>query len=148
MSTPTFLAPSVPELTDEQIRMQAVLAAAENETTPASRVLIETPFAAGSTTGATLNQLYGRAALRDSLMRGEAPMVPHLLYQQTYVLDEGDPDERQIAEAAGRSWLPFVDRVAVYVDREITPAMRAGIERARSLGIEVEERSVPDWKRG
>ncbi len=75
-------------------------------------------------------------------------MASHMLYDQTFVLDDDDPDERALGMAAGQSWLPLVDKVVVYVDRGISPGMREGIARARELGVEVEERSLTDWARG
>jgi hypothetical protein len=49
---------------------------------------------------------------------------------------------------AGFAWLALVDRVVVYVDRGISNSMREGIRRAEELGVIVEERSIPGWKRG
>jgi len=155
----TFIAPaptSVPT-SDDDVQMAAYLAAAE---TPAvqralaiaperrTRVLIESPFAGNSPTAIGLNRLYGHEALRDSLLRGEAPMAAHVLYAQTFVLDRSDPDERELIAMAGASWLPLVDRVIVYIDRGMTPGMEAGIRRAKELGVPVEERSLSRWKRG
>ena len=113
-----------------------------------TKVLIESPFAALSKSGLELNQLYGRAALRDSLLRGEAPIASHMLYAQTYVLDDTDPNEREIGMVAGFAWLALVDRVVVYIDRGISAGMREGIRRAKDLGVSVEERSLPEWKWG
>lgn len=157
MSNLTFIAPtSTPMAPDEEVRLAAYLAA---ETPTAhralslppdqrDRVMIESPFAGNSATAIGLNRLYGREALRDSLLRGEAPMAASVLYAQTFVLDQDDADERELIEMAGASWLPLVDRVIAYVDRGITPSMEAGIRRARELGVPVEERSIPSWKRG
>jgi hypothetical protein len=113
-----------------------------------TKVIIESPFAAPSENAQRLNQLYGRAALRDSLLRGEAPMASHMLYAQQFVLDDDDPMEREIGMLAGFSWLPLVDRVIVYTDRGISAGMKAGIQRAEDLGVIVEERSIPGWERG
>ncbi|WP_311245337.1 MULTISPECIES: hypothetical protein [unclassified Microbacterium] len=147
MSTPTFIAP--PTLSDVAIRGAAMIAAAaEAEAPHLTRVAIESPYSTGSSTGAKYNQLYGRAALRDSLLRGEAPMASHLLYTQTFVLDEADATEQALGVAAGQSWFPLVESIVVYTDRGITPAMQQSIDRAKALGIPVEERSLPEWQRG
>lgn len=158
MNDLTFLAPaSIPVPTaDDDVRMEAYLAAespsVKAEATLVSeqrvRVMIETPFAGSSATAIGLNRLYGNEALRDSLLRGEAPMAAHALYAQTFVLDQDDPDERELIEVARASWLPLVNRVIVYVDRGVTPSMEVGIRRARDLGVPVEERSISSWKRG
>lgn len=153
MTDLTFIAPAPAVPSDQELRMSAYLAAAEKSSGQVRaerpmRVMIESPFAGASHTAISLNQLYAREALRDSLLRGEAPMAAHVLYAQSFVLDQDDPGEREIIAMAGASWLPFIERVVVYVDRGITPAMEAGIGRARELGIEVEERSIPNWTRG
>lgn len=111
------------------------------------KVIIESPFAAQTTLALGLNQLYGRAALRDSLLRGEAPMASHMLYAQPYVLDDTDPSERRLGMTAGFAWLPLVDRVVVYTDRGISEGMHEGIRRAKAQGLDVEERSIPSWSK-
>lgn len=155
-SNVTFIAPPV----EADIQLAAALAVAGRPSSIAevvakaqhpshkARVLIESPLSAPSKTGLGLNQLYGRAALRDSLLRGEAPMASHLLYAQTFVLDDTDPVEHEIGMLAGFSWLPLVERVVVYIDRGITKGMKEGIRRAEILGVTVEERSLEDWARG
>lgn len=148
MSAPTFLAPET-IASEQDMRLTAYLEAdLANHRPQPTRVLIESPISIGSSTGAKYNELYGREALRDSLMRGEAPMASHMLYTQTYVLDESNADERAVAEAAGASWLPLAEAVVVYSDRGTTPAMQSGIDRAKALGIPVEYRSLEKWQRG
>jgi hypothetical protein len=157
----TFIAPPVAPKTEADIQLAASLTVASAAVLPAAavppttavparklRVLIESPLAASSETGLGLNQLYGRAALRDSLLRGEAPMASHMLYAQTFVLDDTNAAERDLGMQAGFSWLPLVDQVAVYTDRGISKGMREGIRRAEALGVVVEERSLADWARG
>lgn len=86
------------------------------------------------------NQAYARIALRDSLARGEAPFVPHLLYDQ--VLDDGIEEERATAIKAALGFLAGCDVLAVYWDLGISLGMRGEIELARALGIRVEERKL------
>jgi hypothetical protein len=157
MNDATFLAPVTPIRGDSDVRLAAALAVAERSSVPAlpqppvaikRHVIIESPLAGKSRTALGLNQIYGRAALRDSLLRGEAPMASHLLYAQTLVLDDTVPEERELGMRAGFSWLTLVDRVAVYIDRGISRGMEEGIRRAVELGVPVEERSLPDWARG
>jgi hypothetical protein len=137
----TFLSP--------EMETEVALAVAKRlHPTYKTRVIIESPFAAPSKNALGLNQLYGRAALRDSLLRGEAPMASHMLYAQTFVLDDTDPAERELGMLAGFTWLPLVDRVIVYTDRGISRGMEEGIRRAKELGVTVEERSIPGWERG
>ncbi len=87
------------------------------------------------------NQRYARAALRDSLDRGEAPFVPHLLYDQ--VLDDAVPEQRQQAITAALAMLEACELLAVYADLGISEGMRGEIERAKALGIAFEERTMP-----
>ena len=106
------------------------------------RVIIESPYAGDIET----NIRYARAALRDSLLRGEAPLASHLLYAQPGVLSDQTPEERRFGIEAGLAWTPLADLVAVYVDRGISKGMQQGIDRATLYGISVERRSLKgEW---
>lgn len=156
MNNLAFLAPALVAETD--VQLAAALAVAQRPATDPEptrtimalrpHVIIESPLAGKSSTALGLNQLYGRAALRDSLLRGEAPMASHMLYAQTFVLDDTNAAERELGMLAGFSWLPLADRVAVYIDRGISSGMKEGIRRAEVLGVPIEERSLPSWVRG
>lgn len=104
------------------------------------RVILESPFAAPTIWGRWLNRRYARRCMRDSLLRGEAPMVSHLLYTQS--LDDQDPEERKIGIAAGLAWGDGADATVVYTDRGVSSGMRLGIERAMAEGRMVERRSI------
>lgn len=104
-------------------------------------VIIESPYAGD----VDRNLAYARAAMADSLRRGEAPFASHLLYTQPGILDDTIPDERQRGIDAGLAWGLVADLTAVYVDLGITSGMTLGIERARRDGRPVEERSLPGW---
>ncbi len=112
-----------------------------------TRVQLETPFAAQDRTGRQLNQLYLRAALRDSLYRGEAPFASHAIYAQSFVLDDDDPLEREMGIQAGFAWITDVHLMAVYIDRGVSEGMLRGIEMAERYGVRIEERSLPEWAR-
>ena len=64
------------------------------------RVILESPYAGD----VERNVAYARACLRDSLLRGEAPIASHLLYTQPGVLDDQIPEERQMGIDAGLAW--------------------------------------------
>jgi len=64
------------------------------------RVILESPYAGDVAT----NVAYARRALRDCLLRGEAPFASHLLYTQPGVLDDTLPDERACGIEAGLIW--------------------------------------------
>lgn len=101
-------------------------------------VIIESPFAGDL----PKNVAYARAAVSDSLGRGEAPYASHLLYTQPGILDDDTPEEREWGLEAGWEFMRVATRVAVYKDLGISNGMQRGIERAQSLGIPVEFREV------
>lgn len=92
-------------------------------------VILESPYAGDI----ERNVAYARAAMRDSLRRGEAPLASHLLYTQPGVLDDNDPIERTLGIDAGLEWGTFADATVVYCDLGISKGMRIGMERARGL---------------
>ena len=87
------------------------------------RVVVESPFAGD----VKLNTWYARAALADSLRRGEAPIASHLLYTQPGVLDDTDPAERNHGIRAGFRWGELADAVVVYTDLGVSSGMKTGI---------------------
>ena len=107
-----------------------------------ARVVLESPFAGSTEQERARNMEYLRAAMRDCLLRGEAPFASHALYTQPGVLDDDVPDERALGIEAGLSFLEAVDRSVVYVDLGVSEGMRQGIARARALGLPVEERRL------
>lgn len=105
-------------------------------------VIIESPFA-GDT---ERNLAYLRAAMRDCLLRGEAPYASHALYTQPGVLDDEIPDERTLGIEAGLRWGEKASATVVYFDLGISRGMKQGIERARLEGRTIEYRSLSGWK--
>lgn len=99
-------------------------------------VLIESPFKGDE----EVNRAYAMAAMRDSLLRGEAPFASHLLYTQ--MLDDSDPTERSIGIEAGLVIGSFAVATVVYQDLGISEGMKYGIERAELEGRPVEYRSI------
>lgn len=99
------------------------------------RVVLESPFA-----GAPRNIDYARAALRDSLERGEAPLASHLLHPQ--VLRDDVPADRQRGILAGHAWIPFAEALVVYRDLGISLGMRQGIHVAFIHGVPREYRNI------
>lgn len=95
------------------------------------RVILESPFA-GNLWRRWLNRRYARRCMRDSLLRGESPMLSHLLYTQS--LDDNDPDQRRRGIEAGLAWGPVSHATVVYTDRGISRGMWLGIECATSEG--------------
>ena len=108
-------------------------------------VIIESPFAASDPRDQIRNVDYVRAAMRDCLMRGEAPLASHILYTQPGVLNDSDPAERLLGIEAGLEWGTFAEATIVYIDLGISPGMAKGIDRARLDGRPVEQRSLAGW---
>lgn len=104
-------------------------------------VIIESPLA-GSV---RKNVAYAKAAMRDSLARGEAPYASHLLFAQPGILDDTVPSEREQGIEAGLAWGAKGSKSAVYCDLGISPGMRRGIERAEKEGRPVEMRTLKSW---
>lgn len=102
------------------------------------RVILESPYAGK----VDENEEYARRAMRDCLMRGEAPIASHLLYTQPGVLDDLVPEERELGIKAGLSWLVGAEATVVYTDRGISDGMKFGIARARVHGLDVEYRQM------
>lgn len=107
------------------------------------RVVIESPFAGDE----DLNVMYLRAALADSIARGEAPFASHAIYTQPGVLDDSDPDQRAIGICAGFEWRAVAHATAVYTDLGVSRGMNAGIAHSERLGIPVEFRNVKGWRK-
>jgi hypothetical protein len=101
-------------------------------------VILESPFAGDE----QANIDYARLCVRDSLMRGEAPIASHLLYTQPTILDDSDPFERQHGIMAGWAWREVADASVVYTDRGMTRGMEYGIAAAKEAGRTVEYRSI------
>ena len=104
------------------------------------RVILESPYAGDI----ERNVAYARACVRDSLLRGEAPIASHLLYTQPGILDDDVPEERQHGIDAGLAWRAVADASVVYTDFGISKGMGYGIAAARAAGLEVEYRTLSE----
>ena len=103
-------------------------------------VILESPFAGD----VQANIDYARLCVRDSLLRGEAPIASHLLYTQEGILDDNVPEERLQGINAGLAWRKVADKSVVYVDRGITEGMKYGIKCAEESLVPVEYRKLGD----
>lgn len=104
-------------------------------------VLIESPFAGDVDT----NIRFARAAMRDSLNRGEAPFAMHLLYTQEGILDDDIPEERAWGISAGFAWGKQAEKTVVYTNLGISAGMKFGIQKAMEAGRAVEYRELDSW---
>lgn len=112
------------------------------------RVILESPYASKEPHILARNEAYARAAMRDCLMRGEAPYASHLLYTQPGVLIDGDPEQRKLGIEAGFAWRKDADATVIYTDLGMTPGMELGFNDAKKIGRPVEIRSLDDWYPG
>lgn len=101
-------------------------------------VIIESPYAGD----VEANIEYARRCIKDSLMRGEAPIASHLLYTQDGILDDTKPHEREMGISAGHEWMRRAELLAVYVDRGISKGMVQGIHAAERARLRIESRSI------
>lgn len=99
-------------------------------------VIIESPYAGD----VERNVRYARAAMADSIVRGEAPFASHLLYTQPGILRDEIPDERLRGIEAGFAWGAHAELVAVYTDLGISRGMELGMQAARARGTPIEHR--------
>lgn len=104
------------------------------------RVVIESPLNAPTREGIERNKKYARAALLDSLRRGEAPYASHLLYDHPEILDDLSSEERELGIQAGFAWCACAQKIAVYADFGISSGMRRGIDLHSENGVPVEYR--------
>ena len=109
------------------------------------RVVVESPYAGDAAT-IKRNGAYARAALRNCIFRGEAPIASHLLYTQPGVLQDEVKWERNLGIECGFVWGCLADAVVVYRDLGITEGMQRGIKHYESLGLTVEYRSLAGWE--
>lgn len=101
-------------------------------------VIIESPYAGD----VERNVEYARKCVRDSLMRGEAPIASHLLYTQPGILDDTITEERQHGIEAGLAWRAVAHASVVYADFGVSRGMLFGIHAALGAGIPVEYRFI------
>jgi len=107
---------------------------------PMVRVVVESPLGAPTRAGIELNKAYARRCVRDCLERGEAPYASHIFYDQPGILDDLNPNERNLGMAAGMQWGAQAHKVVVYLDYGLSAGMQAGIDYYRHRGIPIEER--------
>jgi len=89
------------------------------------RVYVASPFKGANVEETRQNIVYARLCMLDSLERGEAPYLSHLLYTQCWH-EGGGLRERGLA--AGDAWRAAAELVAVYQDLGVTPGMQRALE--------------------
>ncbi len=99
-------------------------------------VIIESPYAGDI----ERNVEYAKKCMLDSLNRGEAPILSHLLYTQ--VLNDSDPIQRAMGINAGLVWGKFAEKTVVYYDLGFSEGMIKGIEHAKDNNRPIEYRKI------
>lgn len=99
-------------------------------------VILESPYAGD----VEKNIEYARNCMLDSLNRGEAPMVSHLLYTQC--LDDNIPEHRELGIKAGLAFKSVVNKTVVYTDYGISSGMKYGIDEAIKNNRSIEYRNI------
>ena len=105
-------------------------------------VIIESPYQALNLIDHKANVEYARAAVRDSLLRGESPVAFHLLLTQPGILDDNVPEERRHGLEASLEWYARADLAAFYIDRGVSSGMKEGRAAAERFGVTIERRSL------
>ena len=106
------------------------------------RVIIESPFRGETAYQQERNRIYAQECMKDSILRGEAPFLSHLLFTQ--VLNEEKPDERTLGIELGLFWGQCAELTAVYTDNGITEGMRYGMDDAIRHNRPIEYRTLPE----
>lgn len=117
----------------------------ETDKTPATLVVIESPFAGEDDLAIARNIRYAKACVMDCLKRGESPYASHLFFTLEGLLDDTIPEERKMGIHAGFLWGQRAHRTVVYTDLGTSGGMEAGIREAHKRGRPVEYRSLEGW---
>ena len=100
------------------------------------RTIIESPYRGD----VARNEAYLDRCLLDSLKRGESAIASHKIWPS--VLNDNNPEERQLGIEAGRAWIPVAVLMTVYVDLGISDEMENAMSRARLHKIPIELREI------
>lgn len=103
-------------------------------------IVAASPWKAADKVTADRNREYALRIMADSLARGEAPFLSHLLYTQ--ILDDSDIEDRRLGLFAESRWIKKADKLVVYHDYGVSPGMRDAIAFATENEIPVEHRSI------
>lgn len=106
------------------------------------RVVLESPFAGKDKAGEEENLRYLRACLHDSIVNHrESPYASHGFLTQPGVLDDGNPDERNLGIAAGFLFREVCAKSVFYLDKGWSKGMQLGFEDACLKNRLIEYRS-------
>lgn len=109
-------------------------------------VIIESPFRGKNYEETSINILYARACVHDSLLKGEFPFASHLFYTQDGILDDKIEVERMLGINAGVAWGKQAKTRAVYMDRGISQGMEYGVKAGEKSGQIIIYRNLPNYE--
>jgi hypothetical protein len=102
------------------------------------RVIIESPYRALTAALSRRNITYAVSAMQDSIRRGEAPFLSHLLY--TRALDDDRAVERTLGISLGYAWWDAAEAICFYCDLGWSDGMVDAKLQAESRHLVIEER--------
>ena len=100
------------------------------------RVILESPWRGN----VARNLGYLNRCLLDSVSRGEAPIASHKIFPG--VLDDYEPEQREVGIESGLAWVPVAEKMVVYTDYGISDGMENAMSRARLHNIPIELRKI------
>ena len=101
-------------------------------------VILESPYAGDI----ERNVEYARKCVKDSLLRGEAPIASHLLYTQDGILDDDIQSERRLGIDAGHAWRFVAKKFVFYTDYGWSKGMDKALQLVKAMGAEFEFRKI------
>lgn len=112
---------------------------------PPRCVCVESPLRGSDDATVARNVMFADACVLDSLRRGEAPFLGHLIYPR--VLNDRLPLDREQGIAGHIAWLRKSDLLVVYTDLGITEGMTKAITLAHAIRLTVEYRALgTEWR--
>lgn len=104
--------------------------------------IVESPYMGATQELLARNKAYARAAIRDSILKGEAPFASHLLYTQPGVLRDEVHEERELGMGLGWHIMKHADRVVFYTDLGWSSGMLRGKVAANDARKQILERTL------
>lgn len=110
------------------------------------QVIVESPYGDNDPIEVMRNEIYCRAAIRDCLLRGEAPFASHGLYPLPGILRDCDVDDRMRGMRAGFAIGELFPTRLFFTDRGLSSGMWDGVIQAKQLNQVCAFRRLPKWE--
>lgn len=102
------------------------------------RVYIASPYRTNSHEQRRTFDSYLEMCIRDSFSRGEAPYAPHYMYPPFMCRALTDAQCRNAAD----KYLAVCDKIAFYIDFDISPGMQDELDFAKAMKKPIEMRKI------